>query len=290
MQIMSGGFRVEFLKKTVLILSLALSVGLGCLLVMLARDSGIADRKRAMIIIFIVVFLLAGVVIVICTRLLIRTVRYEEKNKILQTELEQKSEMYAKVNAIYDQTRMLNHDLKSYLLVILGLLENDECEEAKKRIVEIVDQRLGYHVVQYASSGEVNAVLNDKATAAVRKNIKLDVRVSGEIPKEKTMDTAIILANLLDNALEAAANEPDKRISLDMYERKGMYYINVSNPVSESVLHKNPTLRTSKKDKKNHGIGINSVRYLVNQLDGVFQLEEKDGIFRSYVSFPLEKD
>lgn len=279
-----------FLRKTVLILSVALSAGLGCLLLLLAMDSEIEYRKRSLLVVFIVVFLLSGIVITIFTRFLIRSTRYEEKNKILQMQLEQKSEMYAKVNMIYDQTRMLNHDLKSYLLVILGLLENDELEEAKKRIVEIVDQRLRYNIVQYGSSGEINAVLNDKAAIASQNQIQLDIRVSGEVPKEKSMDAAIILANLLDNALEAVSNHTDKRVILDMYERKGMYYMNVSNPIQSSVLHSNPHMKTTKRDKENHGIGINSVRNLVKQMDGTFQMEEQNGMFFNYVTFPLEKE
>lgn len=278
---------MEFLKKIVWMLVLALSIGFTCILMVVLSDPAYEYKKDTLVVLFITVFLVTSTVVALCIWSGRSAKRSEERNKIYQMQLEQKSEMYAKVNAIYDQTRMLNHDLKSYLLVILGLLENNEQEEAKKRITEIVNQKLQYQIVQYMTSGEINAVLNDKANIAAGKNIQLDMRISGIVPKEKAMDVAVILANLLDNAIEATAQIADKNITLDMYERKGMYYINISNAIQHSVLARNPGLLTSKKDKEKHGIGIRSVCHLVKELDGTFQMEEKDERMWSFVAFPL---
>lgn len=278
---------MEFLKKIVWMLVLALSIGFTCILMVVLSDPAYEYKKDTLVVLFITVFLVTSTVVALCIWSGRSAKRSEERNKIYQMQLEQKSEMYAKVNAIYDQTRMLNHDLKSYLLVILGLLENNEQEEAKKRITEIVNQKLQYQIVQYMTSGEINAVLNDKANIAAGKNIRLDMRISGIVPKEKAMDVAVILANLLDNAIEATAQIADKNITLDMYERKGMYYINISNAIQHSVLARNPGLLTSKKDKEKHGIGIRSVCHLVKELDGTFQMEEKDEHMWSFVAFPL---
>lgn len=278
---------MEFLKKIVWMLVLALSIGFTCILMVVLSDPAYEYKKDTLVVLFITVFLVTSTVVALCIWSGRSAKRSEERNKIYQMQLEQKSEMYAKVNAIYDQTRMLNHDLKSYLLVILGLLENNEQEEAKKRITEIVNQKLQYQIVQYMTSGEINAVLNDKANIAAGKNIQLDMRISGIVPKEKAMDVAVILANLLDNAIEATAQIADKNITLDMYERKGMYYINISNVIQHSVLAGNPGLLTSKKDKEKHGIGIRSVCHLVKELDGTFQMEEKDERMWSFVAFPL---
>lgn len=245
---------MEFLKKIVWMLVLALSIGFTCILMVVLSDPAYEYKKDTLVVLFITVFLVTSTVVALCIWSGRSAKRSEERNKIYQMQLEQKSEMYAKVNAIYDQTRMLNHDLKSYLLVILGLLENNEQEEAKKRITEIVNQKLQYQIVQYMTSGEINAVLNDKANIAAGKNIQLDMRISGIVPKEKAMDVAVILANLLDNAIEATAQIADKNITLDMYERKGMYYINISNAIQHSVLAGNPGLLTSKKIKKSTGL------------------------------------
>ena len=63
------------------------------------------------------------------------------------------------------------------------------------------------------------------------------------------MNVAILLSNLLDNAMEAAEKAELRKVQLEMYEEKGMYYIDIINTVNASVLHHNPKLQSTKKDK-----------------------------------------
>lgn len=280
---------MDFIKKMIIVLSVALSFGIATLMVSILMDKEINGARQTRILVALLIFLVSGILIAFCIRLYAKSYRYESQNTILQVQLRQERNTYTKVNEIYEQARMMNHDVKHYLSVVLGLLENEEYDEARQQIIDLVGERLKLDMVQYASSSAINAVLNDKLVQAKMEKIAFEMRVSGKIPGDLEMDVAIILANLLDNAIEAVRNQKDKRIDLDMYELKGMYYVTVSNTIDSSVLQSNPQLSTTKEEKDKHGIGLNSVRYLIKRMDGSFQTREENGWFLSYVSFPMDR-
>lgn len=280
---------MEFLKKLVIVLSVALMLGLTCLLLLLLYDPTVEGDDNVWVIMFFVVFLLVCILVAICVWALMISHRYTERNRILNKQLVHEGTMYTKTSELYERTRKLNHDLKAYLLVLLGYIENSDYEQARLHLVDILEQKLNLDLVHYETSREINAVLNDKVGRAKSQSVALDMCVSGEVAAADAMDVAIILSNLLDNALEAAAKSEKKTVKLDMYERKGMYYIHVSNSVDASVLKKNPQLNTTKAEKKKHGIGLRSVKQLVKHLDGSFRMFEEQGFFHSSVAFPIDR-
>ena len=280
---------MQFLKRLVVALACALTLGLACLLALLIQNPETEEHEHTWIIIFLVVLLLAGILIASCLYAIFKSQHYTEENEILNKQLDHEGTMYSRTSELYERTRRLNHDLKSYLLIILGYLENAEYEQARLHLVEILDRQLKMNLIHYESSGEINAVLNDKLSYAEQHAITLDMHISGEVPREDSMNVAILLSNLLDNAMEAAEKAELRKVQLEMYEEKGMYYIDIINKVNASVLHHNPKLQSTKKDKQQHGIGLKSVRHIVKQLEGSLQMFEEDDAFHSCVSFPMQK-
>ena len=278
---------MDFIKKIIIVLSVVLSFGIGALMVSILLDREINGAKQTRILVALLILLIFGILIALCIGLYTKSCRYEAQNAILQIQLKQEQSTYTKVNEIYEQARMMNHDIKHYLSVVLGLLENKEYEEARQQIIDLVGNRMKLDMVQYVASSAINAVLNEKLVWARNANVNMELKVSGMIPSDMEMDVAIILANLLDNAIEAVHEQEDKRVELDMYELKGMYYVTVRNTIHNSILQNNPAMDTTKDEKEKHGIGLNSVRYLVKRMDGSFQMREENGWFLSYVSFPI---
>lgn len=152
------------------------------------------EHEHTWIIIFLVVLLLAGILIASCLYAIFKSQHYTEENEILNKQLDHEGTMYSRTSELYERTRRLNHDLKSYLLIILGYLENAEYEQARLHLVEILDRQLKMNLIHYESSGEINAVLNDKLSYAEQHAITLDMHISGEVPREDSMNVAILLS------------------------------------------------------------------------------------------------
>ena len=90
-----------------------------------------------------------------------------------------------------------------------------------------------------------------------------------------TIELAIALSNLLDNAIEAEQKEQEQEIHLNMEVVDEMFNLIVENHIQNSVLCVNPKLVTSKKNKAEHGLGIPTVREIVNQYQGFLNISEE---------------
>ena len=72
-----------------------------------------------------------------------------------------------------------------------------------------------------------------------------------------------------------------------MHEKGGYLSIEIANRISKSVLESNPELKTSKKDREHHGMGINIIRQSVERLDGNIRFEENNGYFVVKLLLPI---
>ena len=92
-------------------------------------------------------------------------------------------------------------------------------------------------------------------------------------------DLAVLIGNLADNAVEALAKEQNKKLKISIFQNGSYGVLNVQNYCSSSVLQTNPTLYTSKEDKKNHGKGISIVKSIAKKYGGDVVVSEKNNEF-----------
>ena len=97
------------------------------------------------------------------------------------------------------------------------------------------------------------------------------------------IDTGILFGNLLDNAIEAAQETDSRRITVDVNQKGHYLSVLVTNSIKTSVLKTNAELQTSKTDKLLHGIGVKSVKALVEKYDGMIDFFEKNGEFCCHI-------
>jgi signal transduction histidine kinase len=159
------------------------------------------------------------------------------------------------------------------------LLDNN-VDEAKKYMKNLMEKNIAVtNLPIVVNSSMINAILSSKFSECKDKDIECKARVTGDISKDMEMDICIILANIIDNAIKASEKEDEPYIGLEMYREKNYLNIIVENKISESVLHANPKLTTSKKDKKKHGLGLLSVKSTVERYGGMLDCYEKDNKF-----------
>ena len=87
-----------------------------------------------------------------------------------------------------------------------------------------------------------------------------------------TFDIAVILGNLLDNAIEAVANTDERWIDIKLRYTKGCLIIEINNSHDGKLKKIDGRFISRKTDKKNHGIGLKSVETALKNYDGVMQI------------------
>lgn len=184
----------------------------------------------------------------------------------------------------------LKHDFKNHLTAIYTLLQNGEVPQAVEHLSQMM--HICGHDKKYATSGNVSidSILNFKLNEAIKNEIAVSLDLS--IPMQLDMpsfDMAVILGNLLDNAICAnLALSYNRYINVTLRFDKGRLLIKIENPYDGKLLEQDGRILTIKADQAHHGIGMESVRSTLKKYDGILTVDHSDNIFRAQILMYIE--
>ena len=167
----------------------------------------------------------------------------------------------------------MRHDLKNKLSPLYGLAQAGQSEELLKQLLELTSF---YGVNQeYVNSGNntIDSIINFKLNSS--KNLNISVSTDILIPENlslPTFDVAVILGNLLDNAIEAVANIDDRWIDIKLRYTKGRLIIEINNSYNGKLKKVGSNFVSCKSDKENHGFGLKSIQAALKNYDGAMQI------------------
>ena len=191
--------------------------------------------------------------------------------------------------------KKLKHDLKNHLIVLMGMLEENEERAAKEYLHDLMNDRVDSRKEIQTGNTAIDSIVNYKLLEAKQRHIQFDLEI--QIPENLQVSSyamSVILGNAIDNALEAAEKTEEKRISLVIKYTKGRLLIRVSNPFSGRLDEKGAgRFRTGKADQKNHGLGLKNMEEAAEKLGGVMRVHTERQVFTLtmllYVSDQNEK-
>lgn len=206
---------------------------------------------------------------------------YQLENQAMKTNLDNYIKQEAEISKI-------KHDMENVALTTTTLLQEHDYAKLEKHFSQIINDLQVTDILHTdIKNVYLNAIIQQKYTKCKSriKNVNFTCtadetfRKNEEIANIDIIDLCTIIANLLDNAIEAytECNDYDIRINLDYINNS--YRIEIANTIKESVLSGNKTLKTSKSDTKNHGIGIKSVKSRAEKYNGKTQFTEENGQF-----------
>lgn len=107
----------------------------------------------------------------------------------------------------------------------------------------------------------------------------LEAKVS-EIPMEDA-DFIVALGNLLDNAIEAVeqCKKENSKIWMSIQNINEMFLLNLKNTYETEPVKKNNRFITHKENTDRHGLGVESVRKIIEKYQGEISFEYKKGFF-----------
>lgn len=177
--------------------------------------------------------------------------------------------------------KKLRHDLKNHFIVLKGMLDLGEEEQAKIYLDDFIQNEFGNKQEVQSGNTAIDSILNYKMLEAEQHSVILDLDV--QIPEQLAVSSqamSVILGNAIDNAIEAAEETEERRVSVIVLYTKGRLLIQISNPYSgELHLGTSGEYLTQKAEKENHGFGLKSIRDVVEKSGGVMNIEAKEGRF-----------
>ncbi|MDE3316782.1 GHKL domain-containing protein [Lacticaseibacillus zeae] len=204
------------------------------------------------------------------------------QNKSLSFERKYLTELKKSQN----QLAAMRHDLKNQYIVLLGLLEKKRVGDAKRYLSKSTD-RLNMQQKFYTRDVVLNYLLNDKRDLADKAGIRFDIKVL--LAEQINVDNdvlAILIGNLLDNALEASRRLGDSRsakITLVIKQFDNKLLIDIENIFD-------PAEAMTRQRRKIEGLGTSNVKRLIARHNGLYrQWMEENKFFVSVILLDIVK-
>lgn len=205
--------------------------------------------------------------------------------------LEQLLKLEAKKNELSRSTiDMINikcHDLKYRL----GKLENESPEDKKEVIKGIYDSFAIYDSLVRTGNEVFDIIIMNVYPVCVNNDISFTYMVDGEaLGILAPADISSLFGNLIDNAVEAELKEESDRrtIGLSVRRERSMLVIHMHDHCSAEPEFEDGLPVTTKSDRRYHGFGVRSIRYLVRKYGGELRMTWSDGMFNTDIVIPIQ--
>lgn len=149
-----------------------------------------------------------------------------------------------------------------------------------------------YDVNIDSGSETLNTILMEKALYCKTHDIHWSCVADGEgLNQLDVVDLYTLMGNALDNAIEAVMQiekKENRYILVRVYRRGNMNVITVENAYQGHIQIEDHLPITSKSDAYNHGIGLKSVKHIVNKYQGGFYLSTDNQVFLLTITLPSQ--
>lgn len=209
------------------------------------------------------------------------------KEKQAYNRLETKNDYYEKVEESQNQIRKLYHDMNNHLYNIQMM--NKSSEDASDYIVSLQNELKEARKTRLSGNSLFDIIVDEKMNICKNKGIEFDIDAdSKNTGFIKNIDMSSILANILDNAIEACdkMTSNKKYIKLTSMWADDMFVIICENSKENEVKKIGDRFITDKLNKSEHGIGIKSVEKSVKNYDGNMMIFCDDSLFKVKIMIP----
>ena len=170
------------------------------------------------------------------------------------------------------------HDIKNHLLCLNSLLEQGKTAQALAYMRNLSDVVQEFENPVQTGNDYADALLSVKYAQAVAANIKVTMEMA--IPPQgyiEPVDLCCILSNAFDNAIAACMHLPEdaRWITARAFIKQGQFVIAIENSKPENIRVVDGQV-FPKESGPDHGIGLDTVKGVVEKYGGTLGLSAKD--------------
>lgn len=218
-----------------------------------------------------------------------RDAELREQNRLYVQQLELCNQQAEERESFCLEIRRIRHDLKSHLSGLLGMVQAGQVSEAEKYILQMLDAGIGNQSKEVSRSGNivVDSLINHAYTLAQNNNIQFNINVL--IPASLPFESghlAIILGNLMENALDACRDIKDEKkfIYLDISYTKEVFQLIIRNNYKTKRKKDNiGHYFTTKSNTIYHGLGLSSISHAIKNYQGQMEITDNNNVFQVIV-------
>lgn len=234
-------------------------------------------------------FLVVIIVLVMITMdHLEKNAKKQQEMLSLKENIKAQSESIEALSAAYTDQRKKTHDFNAQLLALSGFLQNGDVDGAKSHLKYLLDQSTNRIYAVNTHHAALDAIFNQKMITANSLNIDMRFEFNDlSHVKIRSCDLAVLIGNLLDNALEACSKlPPSERIIEVKAFVTDSFVFSVRNR-TDPVRILNGNIITTKDNPALHGYGLLNIENILKEYPGSFHTKRyEEGWF--YYTFEIE--
>ncbi|MFI3201058.1 MAG: GHKL domain-containing protein [Eubacteriales bacterium] len=280
--------KVKFTEWVLFILIPLFTVFLMCILFevatyMEAKNSVYVSMALLLIILMNVVFYMLYFKTIELTEYSMNEIMYEKQLEIY-------NEQYSRLKESLKDYEILKHDFKNSIISFWSDIAISDTmlskDELLKQFNTFIEEACPKQYTCYTKNVAIDMILNAKVNKAKKSSINIDMKYPMNL--NVTVENKIIcvvLGNALDNAIEACEKFHKDTIKIKLMNQKNNLYIEIINGYEGKIKIVNGFPITQKEDKRNHGYGLRSIYKLVEENDGLLNMNINNGIFTLQLYF-----
>lgn len=219
---------------------------------------------------------------------MVRTVverdQLEHSNELIRAYAQGLEKESAVIHKCNERVAVIRHDLKHFVVMLSGLLEEEDYEGIRtvlKKYGSAIDEQK-VHI--YCENAHVNSILNCFVARAQTAGVSLKIKT--DIPQNLPVDSmefAVVMANLLENAVNAAGEIESQEKYIDVYAHRVNHQliVDITNTYCGNLLLNESTgLPVSEKGEL-HGFGMRSVSAFATKYNLIFDCAIEDRVFHA---------
>jgi len=195
----------------------------------------------------------------------------ETEQKRLQDQIKKQYIYLEEAKKRNERYRMFQHDIDNHFLVLSGLIHEKKYNEAEEYFNKLHGTSDELLIGIETGNPVIDILLNEKVNFARLNGIevKQDIKTLADCSVED-MDLCIILANAIDNAIQACIKEKNIQHEIMITVRKKHRFLIVE--VTNTMISENYTFE--------YGTGLKNIKHIVEKYEGTMEIETSADCFR----------
>jgi hypothetical protein len=283
---------LEFKIKDMILIGMPILSNIASLLLVFEYNFNNNIRSETNIIGLVIIILLmviSSVTLLIVIAKIVQDEKVKLEYELIKERIKTNHKSYENLNQTHDKLRYVYHDLKNHMICIKNYTTREE-------IISYIDnlelQISDFKNFKNTGNKTLDIILGEKIYLCKKYNIEFEDNINiSNLSFIQETDICAIFANALDNAIEACIkidNELEKRIEVKATYINGFAIIKFTNTKVNNIKFSDKRIQTSKYDKKIHGIGISSIKYIANKYNGEVIVNYSDNEFILKIMIPIE--
>ncbi len=236
----------------------------------------------------IVLIVSSSIILLIVIRKIVEDDKLKLEYELINERIRTNYKSYENINEVHDKLKYVYHDLKNHMICIKNY---DTKEEIISYINNLELQISDFENFKNTGNKTLDIILGEKIRLCKKYNIEFEESINiSKLKFIKNNDICSIFANALDNAIEACINidsEIEKRIEAKATYINEFAIIKFINTKTNDIKIIDNRIQTSKPDNKKHGLGIASIKYIVNKYNGETIVNYSDNEFILKIMIPI---